>query len=772
MMKNIKNFKVKKIDFSKILHSAVEDSQSNEGNFPSSLLFIASEEGQIITMREFGGLNPELLKTMYHLQTKLLNELFPIHMNDYLIDMIKIELSIEGETWCGFLGMIVNKQDAPQINTTSFLHGFQYTLQASVRYEMLRNSLTKTKQLEKENNLIVSILKEIDYKLHPKLLMSSCMQHFDTFFSNSQICSIFYQKLDDKYIPILATDEIVLEKVSLYTIKKEKVPTNMFVLNPIEEVKDGLFQNVSNYQSLLAFPIYDSQNNVFSMVVVLSKDFLFKENEINNFSSFFLSLTPIIVRAQNNEWNSDERRRKELLLQVTKKFHSSMNVGEILDEIIFALRQIYPDFEVNILLSHEWDVSEHLPVKQIQYGPNFSNGIAENVYLTGKIQIQDTIKGKSSTMYAPLRGKQGIYGVMEITAPFSVIFPAHEVEFIEMLADIGGNALENAELYQQSRELINDLQLINQTSHQLNSNLRLSETIKFMTNQIIQSFHAQEVGFIMFQQNGDLIILEGSTPFFELDSTISRLTELSKKIKQEKDAIYIGDTLFDKQQVTLSPYRSILAVPMIHGNELKGMVIVLHQTAYHFTFDNFKLLQSLIHHSTLAFTNSMLREELEKLVITDHLTRLYARNFLDICIQESMDTDQFGCFILIDIDNFKQINDTFGHQVGDDIIIQVANIMKRNIRENDIAARWGGEELAVYLPQVEPEVGFFVAERIVRSVANETSPKVTVSCGVSYWNTKDKGMSLKLLFNLADQGLYVAKETGKNQVIMQSSLNN
>ncbi|UOK57263.1 GGDEF domain-containing protein [Bacillus sp. OVS6] len=148
-----------------------------------------------------------------------------------------------------------------------------------------------------------------------------------------------------------------------------------------------------------------------------------------------------------------------------------------------------------------------------------------------------------------------------------------------------------------------------------------------------------------------------------------------------------------------SEFSSLIAIPMIQSEQLKGFAIVLHSDSYFFTFEMFKLLQSLIHHSTLALMNSMLREELEQLVKTDHLTKLHSRNFLDESVQSSLEKDRQGTFILMDIDNFKQINDTYGHQVGDEVLIQVAKIMKNSIGEYDIGARWGGEELAVYLPQ-------------------------------------------------------------------------
>lgn len=205
---------------------------------------------------------------------------------------------------------------------------------------------------------------------------------------------------------------------------------------------------------------------------------------------------------------------------------------------------------------------------------------------------------------------------------------------------------------------------------------------------------------------------------------------------------------------------------MSQSGVLKGFALILHRDPYHFSFETFKLLQSLIHHSTLALTNSMLREELEKMVVTDHLTRLYSRNYLDERIHQSLSEDAEGAFILVDIDNFKSVNDTYGHQVGDEVIVQVAGIIVNSIRSTDVAARWGGEELAVYLPSISLETGVAIAERIVRKVSESTNPVVTISCGVSHWNVERED-SYSRLFKRADKALYTAKESGKNQVVVQ-----
>jgi diguanylate cyclase (GGDEF)-like protein len=457
-----------------------------------------------------------------------------------------------------------------------------------------------------------------------------------------------------------------------------------------------------------------------------------------------------------------EHRRYEQLYRVTSKFHSSMNMDDVLKEVIQTLEEVYPDFTYYLLLSHDYNHLIDLPIKEIQY--NDSNLAVTQAYVAGEIQL-DIIKDRTSILYAPLKGKQGVYGVLQVIAPDTQLFPQEEISFVTLLANTAGSALENAKLYQQSKRLIADLQLINETSHRLNSNLRLTEAMNYMSFQIIQSFEANEVGFILFEDDALNQVLPGSTSYFTNDISGQLVQHIYLKLKVEREAVFIGDLSLDPLNKQ-TEYRSLMAVPMVQGQDLRGVAIVLHTEAYTFSFETFKLLQSLIHHSTLALTNSMLREELERLVITDNLTKLHSRNYLNEKINNSMESDAYGTFLLIDIDNFKRVNDTYGHQVGDEILKQVAVIIKDNIREFDIGARWGGEELAIYLPRVELSSGIAVADRLVMRVEELTNPKVTISCGVGHWKKCESDTPITL-FKRADEALYKAKKSGKNRVTIQ-----
>src|SRR5699024_4518861 len=119
--------------------------------------------------------------------------------------------------------------------------------------------------------------------------------------------------------------------------------------------------------------------------------------------------------------------------------------------------------------------------------------------------------------------------------------------------------------------------------------------------------------------------------------------------------------------------------------------------------------------------------------------------------------------ILLDVDDFKMVNDSYGHYVGDKVLIQIANALRKNINENEIAARWGGEEFAVYLPYSNEQYALEVAENLKIIIIETTDLVVTVSIGISTWVAGYH--SIEELFIKADEALYEAKEKGKNQIV-------
>ena len=172
-----------------------------------------------------------------------------------------------------------------------------------------------------------------------------------------------------------------------------------------------------------------------------------------------------------------------------------------------------------------------------------------------------------------------------------------------------------------------------------------------------------------------------------------------------------------------------------------------------------------------------LMKRLEYLARTDQLTGLSNRRDILTKIEQEIFRYQRNkrTFILImcDIDHFKTINDTYGHDTGDCILINVAQALKEAVRNYDTVGRWGGEEFLIVLPETELADGIQVAEKLRLNVEskefyyNEKKLKITISFGVSIY---EDGMTIDTCIKRADERLYIAKETGRNKIIPATNI--
>ena len=168
---------------------------------------------------------------------------------------------------------------------------------------------------------------------------------------------------------------------------------------------------------------------------------------------------------------------------------------------------------------------------------------------------------------------------------------------------------------------------------------------------------------------------------------------------------------------------------------------------------------------------SIKNEELLKLSITDKLTGLYNRVKLDKSLHDEMSrsfrTKESFCVILMDIDFFKKVNDIYGHQVGDDVLVETAQILKQTVRKIDVLGRWGGEEFLIVCPETSLEGAKVLALKINAAIERyvyKTYPKtVTMSLGVASFQEGITQKAEDIVAN-ADNALYEAKRNGRNQV--------
>jgi diguanylate cyclase (GGDEF)-like protein len=200
--------------------------------------------------------------------------------------------------------------------------------------------------------------------------------------------------------------------------------------------------------------------------------------------------------------------------------------------------------------------------------------------------------------------------------------------------------------------------------------------------------------------------------------------------------------------------------------------LVLYPPPEGFSPDIRQLAEWLAAQAGVALENARLHDLVQRQAITDDLTGLVnRRRFLAVLDAEVERAAQFGSgigIVLIDLDDFKGVNDRFGHHSGDRVLAAFGSLLREHIRDVDLAARLGGEEFALLLPEVEGRDAVLVAERLRRSLAERPIVSVegnalssTASFGVAQYRPGDTGEDL---LRLADDALYRAKGEGKNRV--------
>jgi len=225
------------------------------------------------------------------------------------------------------------------------------------------------------------------------------------------------------------------------------------------------------------------------------------------------------------------------------------------------------------------------------------------------------------------------------------------------------------------------------------------------------------------------------------------------------------------------PVRSVAVAPLWLRGECAGLLLQASQEANHYTPDAATdLLEHLAAITALSVDNAINRMRLQRDGLTDPLTQIANRRFFERRLSEEASLwrrhgGSLSCLI-VDIDHFKRINDSHGHMVGDEVLVQVARRLNSGLRSSDVLARYGGEEFVLLLPATDARHAVEIAGRLRLSVSEQTlgtpRPAVTVSIGVA---TLTDGLRTDIndpgtvLLRAADDGLYRAKSEGRNCVV-------
>jgi diguanylate cyclase (GGDEF)-like protein len=330
----------------------------------------------------------------------------------------------------------------------------------------------------------------------------------------------------------------------------------------------------------------------------------------------------------------------------------------------------------------------------------------------------------------------------------------------------------------QLEERVHDLEILTVTARRLSASLQLEELVEAVARETIKAIpEAEAVALVHRRAGGESgFVLDGydrgTDKFFRQATTEGQ--GVAGWVMTRAQTKRIDDLTDTDVAVTDggSGIRSWLGVPLMMYGGCEGVIAVQSTHPAAFRADHQRLLESLAAQIAAALQNAHLYE----LAMVDGLTGLFMRRYFDARIEEEIErSKRYGTpfsVVMMDVDNFKKLNDEHGHLIGDRVLKAIANVVKAQMRGVDTAARYGGEEISLILPRTDMLNAYNVGERIRSAIAEQRvttdsePPKVlsvTASFGIASY-PETKAVSGEDLVRRADRALYRAKKTGKNRV--------
>lgn len=318
------------------------------------------------------------------------------------------------------------------------------------------------------------------------------------------------------------------------------------------------------------------------------------------------------------------------------------------------------------------------------------------------------------------------------------------------------------------KELIEELRALLEAGKLLTSTLNLKEVIKRSASIIEQIMGFKHFIIYLKEKEGNRLIPHGwkrCTKDMGKDRSNMEGEEIITQVEREGKSIIASDIDENIQEAKdRKKFKSELAVPIIFRKQVIGVLDVKGKDLNFFTSDDQRLLETLASQIGIAVNNAQLYEEKSKLAMFDSLTNLYNRNYFDKLLRIELSKSKRHrtdlSLLLIDINNLKYINDHLGHCMGDQVLKELARILKDNVRETDIVARYAGDEIAIILPATNGEQAKSLVRRIKRVIEERNrgneSEKLFISVSIGQATTDGKLDWLEVITQ-ADREMYEDK---------------
>ena len=384
-------------------------------------------------------------------------------------------------------------------------------------------------------------------------------------------------------------------------------------------------------------------------------------------------------------------------------------------------------------------------------------------------------KSTRSELAIPLMVRDEVVGVLDCQSDRLNHFDNETIDLLTLFSTQASMALQNARLYSLERERARQLEAINAIAKQTTAVLDLEELLVRVCRLIQQAFQVSHVSLFLREEHDVVLRAHYGT----LTLRIPEGGRFPASAEPWAQVLATNATVTETNPLTAATKfyaesASRMCIPLVSFGQILGVLVLDSGTPDAFGDGDLQSLESVADICAAAIQNAHYVERVKQLAYLDGLTGIFNRRFFELRIMEEIErARRYGtgmAVIMADIDQFKRLNDEFGHLLGDEVLRQVSSLFHQQLRKIDVVCRYGGEEFGILLTQTHAEHAMSVAEKLRRTVESWQFPgvpsTVTISAGAAAF--PEHGTTRDDLVRAADTGLYAAKQEGRNRVCLAS----
>jgi diguanylate cyclase (GGDEF)-like protein len=388
--------------------------------------------------------------------------------------------------------------------------------------------------------------------------------------------------------------------------------------------------------------------------------------------------------------------------------------------------------------------------------------------------IPGTPKVEESMLTVPLRYDEAVIGVITLSKLGIDQFSESDLQLLEILADQAAVAIESARLLVRTETLAAEARGLLELSAELTQSLNPIEVALVISRHVQDALAVDLCSISTWDRANDSVVTTGMWPADEnAVGDVFKLSEFpeTRRVLETCATVVIDadDPAADPAEVRVlreGGARTLAMFPLVVKGSSVGLVELWTNGPWVWDERRLNLARTMTNEAAVALENARLYDAARSLADRDPLTGLYNHRFLHERLGEELlraaRAQQPLSVLMLDIDDFKLVNDTFGHQVGDQFLVRLANVVRSTLRGSDIPARYGGEEFCVILPEADAAAGEHTAQRIhdalrEQSFKPEGRGEVSISVSIGRATFPVDGRTATELIEQADGRMYEAK---------------